>query len=144
MKTDDKATVIVKGWSPQPGAPTFHMLVVDGPGAGTRRPVELRGFRIGKAASNDLQLNDPTVSRFHAVIERTQRGLLLRDLGSTNGTMVGGTAVKRAYLSPLVPIQIGGSTLHLITEDAPGAVHTPTIVTNRMLGQSTVMQQLLA
>jgi type VI secretion system protein ImpI len=44
--------------------------------------------RIGRSPLNDLQLNDSHVSQFHAVIERAEDALLLRDLGSRNGTRV--------------------------------------------------------
>src|SRR5690348_14579629 len=76
------------------------LLVVAGPALGMRRLVDEEELRIGKAPSNHLCLPDPTVSRFHCVIERTARGLLLRDLGSFNGTRVGGCWVESAYLAP--------------------------------------------
>ena len=44
--------------------------------------------RIGRSPLNDLQLSDSHVSQFHAVIERQDSTLMLRDLGSRNGTRV--------------------------------------------------------
>ena len=45
--------------------------------------------RIGRAADNDLVLDDDSVSRHHAVIGYDENGVLtVRDLGSSNGTMV--------------------------------------------------------
>jgi ABC-type multidrug transport system ATPase subunit len=44
---------------------------------------------MGRAADCDLQLSDPTVSRYHAVIESNNRGgYSLRDTGSRVGTFV--------------------------------------------------------
>jgi two-component system, NtrC family, response regulator GlrR len=60
----------------------YEIAVLAGPGAGLHRRVEASELRVGKARSNDLCLPDPMVSRFHCVIQRTPRGLLLRDLGS--------------------------------------------------------------
>ena len=45
--------------------------------------------KIGKAADNNLVINDPQVSRYHALLTQEDNGdLLLEDLGSTNGTFV--------------------------------------------------------
>lgn len=43
---------------------------------------------IGRREENDLVISDPSISRFHARIERREAGYLLEDLGSTNGTSV--------------------------------------------------------
>ena len=46
--------------------------------------------RIGRNTLNDLNIVDRFVSQFHAVVELHDRALKLRDLGSSNGTKVGG------------------------------------------------------
>jgi DNA-binding NtrC family response regulator len=43
---------------------------------------------IGRAAGNDLQLTDRTVSHFHLELIRQGERILVRDLGSANGTEV--------------------------------------------------------
>ena len=45
-------------------------------------------------------LEHKSVSKLHCVIVKTDNLLLLRDLGSTNGTRVNGTRVRRAVLLP--------------------------------------------
>ncbi|MDR0573491.1 MAG: FHA domain-containing protein [Tannerella sp.] len=46
-------------------------------------------IKIGKAVDNKLIINDPQVSRYHALLTQEDNGdLLLEDLGSTNGTFV--------------------------------------------------------
>jgi pSer/pThr/pTyr-binding forkhead associated (FHA) protein len=50
---------------------------------------------IGSHPSNDVVLDDTTVSRRHATITRTSSGLELADLGSTNGTFVNGRQVRK-------------------------------------------------
>jgi len=60
---------------------------------GQAERVEIRGERltIGRVADNDLQLAGEKVSRHHAVIEIVDCGpVVLRDLGSRNGTFVDG------------------------------------------------------
>jgi len=68
-------------------------------------------LRIGRDPANDLQLDDPNVSRFHAEITRVGDRVLLRDLGSRNGTLVDGEPARRAVLSPGSRLEIGAYRL---------------------------------
>ncbi|HMV85015.1 MAG TPA: adenylate/guanylate cyclase domain-containing protein [Blastocatellia bacterium] len=49
---------------------------------------------IGRELKNDLILDDPRVSRMHAVIVKSEGGATLRDLGSGNGTFVNGHRIQ--------------------------------------------------
>ena len=62
---------------------------------------------IGRNPENDLHLDDLQVSRKHAKIEQTDRGTILRDLGSGNGTYVGNRRVLEYRLSPNDVIRLG-------------------------------------
>jgi pSer/pThr/pTyr-binding forkhead associated (FHA) protein len=55
---------------------------------------------VGRKEDCDLRLEHKSVSKMHCVIVKTDGLLLLRDLGSTNGTRVNGTRVRRAALLP--------------------------------------------
>jgi pSer/pThr/pTyr-binding forkhead associated (FHA) protein len=55
---------------------------------------------IGRGSDCDLVLNEPEMSRRHALIENTPEGLFLRDLTSANGTFVNGTSVRDTVLKP--------------------------------------------
>ncbi len=55
---------------------------------------------VGRKEECDLRLDHKSVSKMHCVIVRTDGLLLLRDLGSTNGTRVNGQRVRRAVLLP--------------------------------------------
>jgi transcriptional regulator with GAF, ATPase, and Fis domain len=122
----------------------FRLEVVSGPNAPSSHLLDVLEFRIGKSTANNLTLADPAVSRFHCVIEYTPRGLLLRDLGSTNGTRVGNCWVERAYLNPNVPIQIGHSTLQVVSVDLNRALPRPAPSETGMLGSSEAIERLLA
>ena len=52
-------------------------------------------------------LADDTVSRHHCEIIRTARGLLVRDLGSTNQTRIGRSRVTDATLEPGATLTVG-------------------------------------
>ncbi len=62
---------------------------------GTQQQARLQTsqLRIGRADDNDLVLLDPKVSRYHAVIRLTERGMELQDLGSANGVRIGSKIV---------------------------------------------------
>jgi pSer/pThr/pTyr-binding forkhead associated (FHA) protein len=55
---------------------------------------------VGRQEDCDIQLDHKSVSKLHCVIVKTDGLLLLRDLGSTNGTRVNGQRVRRAALLP--------------------------------------------
>jgi DNA-binding NtrC family response regulator len=66
---------------------------------------------VGTAHGNDLVVHDSAVSRHHVSIGRAEHGYVVRDLGSTNGTMIDGVRVERAYLAPGAVITIGKTRL---------------------------------
>jgi predicted component of type VI protein secretion system len=55
---------------------------------------------VGRKEECDLRLEHKSVSKMHCLIVKTDGMLFLRDLGSTNGTRVNGTRVRRAALLP--------------------------------------------
>jgi pSer/pThr/pTyr-binding forkhead associated (FHA) protein len=65
------------------------------------RIIPLRGrLVIGRGSDCDLVLDEPEMSRRHAMIENTGDVMFLRDLGSANGTFVNGVQVRNAVLHP--------------------------------------------
>jgi pSer/pThr/pTyr-binding forkhead associated (FHA) protein len=55
---------------------------------------------VGRQEDCDLRLDHKSVSKMHCVLVKTDGLVILRDLGSTNGTRVNGTRVRRAALLP--------------------------------------------
>ncbi|MDC0707794.1 GGDEF domain-containing protein [Stigmatella sp. ncwal1] len=51
---------------------------------------------IGRSSKSDISLDQESVSRNHARITNTVKGVFIQDLGSTNGTFVNDDAVKSA------------------------------------------------
>ncbi|GEM_PF-2318473 len=85
------------------------------------RSLELsqRTHLIGRDRSADLVLSDPLCSRRHAHIEWSDGAFLLRDLDTSNGTLVDGVREYNRRLSTNVTIQIGKEML-LFQPDAEG------------------------
>src|SRR3954465_7580508 len=55
---------------------------------------------VGRKEDCDVRLDHKSISKLHCVLVKTDGLLLLRDLGSTNGTRVNGQRVRRAALLP--------------------------------------------
>lgn len=62
---------------------------------------------VGRLSDNDVVIPDGTVSKKHCQIEVHDWGLLVRDLGSTNGTFVDSHAVTEAAVKPGQKIRLG-------------------------------------
>ncbi len=89
-------------------------------GSVTRERLGRRRIRIGSGEDVDIIVRDPHVSRTHCELEPTVSGVVLRDLGSTNGTFVGGAAIREVVLVPGA-IAVLGSTRLFVETDAPTA-----------------------
>ena len=74
-------------------------------------------LRIGRDFSNDLRLEDPTVSSHHCSIQRDADAFVLLDLDSTNGSFVNGKAVNRATLGHGDEILVGSTRFCFLVDD---------------------------
>jgi len=73
------------------------------------RAVHLQSQRvtIGRDPGNDVVLDDPNVSRYHAELASNAAGVELKDLASTNGSRLNGEIVDRAVLETGDELGIG-------------------------------------
>jgi hypothetical protein len=71
-------------------------------------------YIVGRSSDSDLVLADDAVSRKHARFFSERQRMWVRDLGSRNGVLVNGTAVKRHCLRPGDRISIGGSLMSVV------------------------------
>ena len=95
------------------GAPDKAMVVVHrGANKGSRYLISEERTSIGRSPESEIFLDDVTVSRSHAVIERNGSTFALNDLGSLNGTYINNQSLKTAPLTCGDEIQIG--KFHLI------------------------------
>ncbi|WP_161604667.1 FHA domain-containing protein [Roseiconus nitratireducens] len=108
------------------------LLQTDGSGRGKRHRVEASPCVIGRHADCDLQFATRTISRRHCAIVFDQRHVLIRDLGSRNGTWLDGE-----LLAPNVPqnlthhsvIRMGKFTFRVSVRDAQtNQPHRPDLI----------------
>jgi transcriptional regulator with PAS, ATPase and Fis domain len=121
----------------------FRVVVTSGPDANLERASDRSELSIGTAEGNSLVLGDSAVSRHHCTITVTDRGFLLRDLDSTNGTFLSGFRVEAAYLEPGATIGAGVTTLRFEPlEDRLEEPLSPQIRFGRVLGKSVSMRRI--
>ena len=114
--------------APAPGAsapdtrPVLAVLEVINEGVSRGKQYELRVplAHVGRGAHNDIVIDDESVSDTHAKLQRREDGWYLIDLGSTNGTYVGGSRLthdRRLDGSP--DVRFGGVKLNFRAADVP-------------------------
>jgi pSer/pThr/pTyr-binding forkhead associated (FHA) protein len=91
---------------------------------------------MGRNITNDVVLNDGRVSRNHARLECSPAGVILSDMGSSNGTRLNGMTVERATLKPGDTISLGGQQIKYKVEDPSEDVGITKIDTQAQLDQS--------
>lgn len=78
--------------------------------AGCEYPLPAGATRLGRGADADIRIEDAGVSRYHADIIVSSH-VMIRDLGSTNGTYVDGVRVKEIALHDGAVVRLGSTTM---------------------------------
>src|SRR5437016_13336117 len=74
----------------------------------------LRGAtRLGRHSTNDFSFEDATVSGRHCEVIVQDGAVRVRDLGSTNGTFIGGQRIEEALLLPGQALHLGSVEISL-------------------------------
>ncbi len=86
-------------------------------------------FSIGRHSDNDLTLNDPSISRHHATIERRKDGsFAITDLESMNGIFVNNRQHKRTVLRDGDLIELGDVPLRFVLSEEGRASEEKTVI----------------
>jgi len=87
---------------------------------GKRFEIRVPLAHVGRGAHNDVVIDDDSVSDTHAKLQRREDGWYLIDLGSTNGTYVGGSRLtSERRLDGAPDVRFGGVKLRFRPADAP-------------------------
>jgi len=89
--------------------------ILTGTSAGKRIPISPRQFvSVGRTVRADLTLeDDPQVSSVHCEIENLGSSVVIRDMGSTNGTFLNGIAIREAQLRNDDVLRLGATELSI-------------------------------
>jgi len=104
------------GRSSRTGALRATLVVLEGPVEGTEHRLAKARVVVGRGPGADLCLDDSQMSQRHLALERTEGGLRIMDLGSTNGTRVNGETVLARDLQHGDRIACGRHVLQLVLE----------------------------
>ncbi|MCE9575038.1 MAG: sigma 54-interacting transcriptional regulator [Deltaproteobacteria bacterium] len=100
---------------------------------------------IGAHPSNDLVIDDPTVSRFHCELTALRQAVRIRDGGSRNGTIVDGMRIHDAELREGSVIRLGRAALRFTTTvDHVALPRSPRDHFGPLVGASPAMRALFA
>jgi hypothetical protein len=94
------------------------------PGGAQLVALDAERVSLGRAPTSDVVLDDLSVSRLHAVLERYAGGWCVRDLGSANGTLVNGErVVGESNLKAGDELHLGSSRM-VFRDDRPADLGT--------------------
>ncbi|HZS41855.1 MAG TPA: GGDEF domain-containing protein, partial [Polyangia bacterium] len=99
-------TVISK-ISERPAGKDACLVVIYGLELGRKYNLETANVIIGRSSKSEIQIDQESVSRNHAKIINTGKSIILRDLGSTNGTYVNDQLIDEYVLRDGDFIKIG-------------------------------------
>jgi pSer/pThr/pTyr-binding forkhead associated (FHA) protein len=107
--------------------------LLSGTKEGTTVPVPDAGLTVGRRAGNDLVLDDASVSGQHAKLTLEKGDLWVADVGSTNGTKVGGRKVERMSLLPGDELVFGSVRAQVVEVEAPANAPAAPVSTGSFL-----------
>jgi transcriptional regulator with PAS, ATPase and Fis domain len=125
--------------------PAVRVMVTLPQGETIEVPLGMDPLLVGTSPECDLVVADARISRRHCELRLTRRGIILRDLGSKNGTFIGEVPIFEVILPPSVSATLGSSRLSVKAGGAPSLV--PLSVSHRFgeaIGKSVSMRALFA
>ncbi len=92
------------------------LVVLDGGISGSEYSIEEPRVVLGRGPEADLCVDDRAMSKEHAVLEFSDHGYRVRDLGSMNGTLLNGSEVRVAELKHGDRLQLGEHVFQFVLE----------------------------
>ena len=117
----DNKTRIQPSSSPAERIPTRYqasVVVLKGYAEGMEYLIDRTSAVIGRDEHAQIRLRDPLVSREHAAIVFRGGAFVLKDLDSTNGTLMNGVSVKQADLRHGDTFRLGDTVLQFVLADS--------------------------
>ena len=122
-----------------------RFIVIRGPDRGESLVVGPSPITLGSGSVSEVRLSDPTISRRHLSVTLAESGVIVRDLGSTNGSFVGGARFQELLLGFGAEIQIGQTLLKYLPDEEHVDVAPATSERfGNMLGRDPKMRQVFS
>jgi two-component system response regulator GlrR len=123
----------------------FRVTVTAGPATGSswREPAER--CAIGSHPSNDLVIDDATVSRFHCELAIAGTAVRVRDLDSRNGTVTGGITISDATVGAGTTLVLGNSEVKIhVDPDHAEVASSERSAFGVLIGESAAMREVFS
>ena len=110
--TQKKVSFVAEEISPEgrvlrlPEDQEFRLSVMEGKDKGAVYPLVKPRTLLGRVSA-DIVVDDPLASRLHCAVEIGEGGVVVRDLGSTNKTLVNGRPIVTSILKSGSTFQVG-------------------------------------
>ena len=110
----------------------MHLLVVN-PGTPQAWEIQLKPGTnfLGRGDGNDFTIDDPSVSGSHCQVDVSNEGVILKDLGSTNGTFLNNTPVFETALQPGQSVRLGNIEMLFDPEEVRASAPMAATATRR-------------
>jgi pSer/pThr/pTyr-binding forkhead associated (FHA) protein len=95
---------------------------------------------VGRRADNAVVIADPFISGRHAEIIQTPEGIVVRDLGSTNGTIIGSEPLlpdDSAAIRPGTIVQFGKQRFQFVVPESGAGTGSPSVLGSEANGSET-------
>lgn len=116
----------------------MKLVFLSGVETGNRYEIE-NDATVGRDVSNDIVIDDPSVSLIHCQISIDNRRAFIKDLGSTNGTLLNGARIISAELEDGDGLVIGKNKIRV--EISRGALESATTVITHHAPATVVEKQ---
>ncbi len=115
MVRNKTVVTVISKVAERPAAKDACLVVIYGLELGKKFSLETPSIIIGRSSKADIQIDQESVSRNHAKIVNTGKQILIRDLGSTNGTYVNDELIDEHVLQDREFIKIGRTIFKFLT-----------------------------
>ena len=114
-KDSTVVTVISKTPSPESSSREACLVVINGVDLGKKYSLVQSSTLIGRSSKVDIQIDEDSISRNHAIIEKREGEFVIRDLESTNGTYVNDRPIRTHSLRDGDQIKIGSTIFKFLS-----------------------------
>ena len=116
--SDNTRITIIDRLALQTSSRDACLVVIHGSELGKRHLLNQPIITIGRSAKNDIQIDEESISRNHAMIINHGTSYMVRDLGSTNGTYVNDVQIHEQILADNTQIRVGRTVFKFLLGDS--------------------------